>query len=116
MLVLGAHPNPDRYGNLVPRRLISLGYPVVLVGKRRGNIENEEIKQSIPEGIEIHTVTMYLNAGNQKGWETQLEALKPKRIVFNPGAENPDWYARLEAKGIEAVEACTLVLLSTQQF
>lgn len=95
---------------------MSLGYPVVLVGKRTGSIKDEEIKQSIPEGIEIHTVTMYLNAGNQKGWESQLEALKPKRIIFNPGAENTDWYARLEAEGIEAVEACTLVLLSTQQF
>ncbi len=115
-MVLGAHPNPDRYGNLVPRRLMSLNDPVVLVGTRKGTIENKEICQTIPEGTAVHTVTMYLNARNQKEWEAKLETLKPKRIIFNPGAENPDWYGRLNAKGIEAVEACTLVLLSTHQF
>ncbi|MFM8587875.1 MAG: CoA-binding protein, partial [Bacteroidota bacterium] len=40
----------------------------------------------------------------------------PKRIIFNPGAENPAFAERAGAEGIQSIEACTLVMLSTAQY
>ena len=115
-LVLGASLKPERYANMAIRRLRAHGHPVVAVGLREGLVGDTPVVKAIPEGSEVHTVTLYLNASNQAGWEKQLLALHPQRIIFNPGAENPAFAKVAEGAGIETMEACTLVLLSTGQF
>ena len=71
---------------------------------------------SIPSGIAFDTVTMYLGERNQEPWEQRILELAPKRIIFNPGAENRDFARMAEAQGIEVLEACTLVMLGTGQY
>lgn len=115
-LVLGASLKPERYSNLAVRNLREKGHPVLAVGLREGEVEDVPILKAIPEGSQVDTVTMYLNAGNQHAWEQRLLALKPKRIIFNPGAENPAFASKAETQGIETIEACTLVMLSTGQY
>ena len=65
---------------------------------------------------EIDTLTVYVNAKISGGQFDAISALKPRRVVFNPGAENPELAAKLSDAGIEVIEACTLVMLRTQQF
>lgn len=115
-LVLGASTRPDRYANIAVRRLRSHGHPVTAVGLKEGTIEDVAIVKGIPAGTSVHTVTLYLNSENQRPWEEQLLALRPQRIIFNPGAENERLAAAAEAEGIEAVEGCTLVMLSVGTF
>jgi len=115
-LVLGASPKPDRYSNLCVRRLVQLGHDVLAVGRREAAIGEIPIRSMIPEGRPIDTVTMYLNRENQRPWEDLLLKLHPRRIIFNPGAENPDLERRSEKAGIMTMNACTLVLLSTGQY
>ncbi len=115
-LVLGASPKPDRYSNLCVRRLVDHGHPVIAVGRRPGMIDRVPITTDVPEGAAVHTVTMYLNEHNQRAWEDRVLALGPRRIIFNPGAENPTFARRAEARGVEVVEACTLVMLSTGEY
>ena len=98
------------------RSLRAHGHPVVAVGLREGVIDDTPVVKAIPEGSEIHTVTMYLSAANQATWEKQVMALRPQRIIFNPGAENPAFAKAAQAADIETAEACTLVLLSTGQY
>ncbi|HRP81332.1 MAG TPA: CoA-binding protein, partial [Flavobacteriales bacterium] len=64
----------------------------------------------------VDTVTMYLNAHNQEAWRERILAMKPKRIIFNPGAENPAFERAAQEAGIETLEACTLVMLNTGQY
>lgn len=106
-LILGASSNPNRYSYLAANKLQNHGHSIVEVG--RSNPE-------IPAESDIHTVTMYLNKVHQKAYENQVLALKPQRVVFNPGAENPEFANELEQNGIEAINACTLVMLSTNQY
>jgi uncharacterized protein len=97
-------------------RLRSNGHPVTAIGRRRvkvGDIEIETEKQAIPG---IDTVTLYLSAPLQKQYYDYILGLHPKRIIFNPGTENPELEQLAHAHGIEPVEACTLVLLSTGQY
>lgn len=115
-LVLGASPKPDRYSNLAVRRLREKGHEVIAVGRRAGMIADVRILDDIPSDARVDTVTIYLNEGNQRVWEERLLKLAPKRIIFNPGAENPRLAMAVGRHGIEALEACTLVMLSTGQY
>lgn len=115
-LILGASTNPSRYSFKAANRLINAGHEVVLVGNKIGAVAGKEIQQST-EGIEnIDTVTLYLNPVNQKPYEEFILDLKPNRVIFNPGAENPRLMKKLLNQHIDGFEACTLVMLSTGQF
>ncbi len=115
-LVMGASLKEDRYSNKAVRSLRRHGIPVMAVGLREGQVEDVHIAKDLPADAGVHTVTMYLNAHNQAPWEERILALWPKRIIFNPGAENEAFGRKAQAQGVEVLEACTLVLLSTGQF
>ncbi len=115
-LVLGASENPDRYANKAVHALIKNGHQVIAVGKTGGKIGDTIIEREWPDTAQVHTLTMYLNPTHQKQFYNRILALAPKRIIFNPGAENEELESLANANGIETVEACTLVLLSIGQY
>lgn len=115
VLVLGASLNPERYAHKVALQLNRLAYDVVLVGNKPGIIDGLSIETYIPNKS-YDTVTLYLGAKNQQQYHDQLLKLKPKRIIFNPGAENSVFKKLAIQKDIEAFEACTLVMLSMGTF
>ena len=115
VLVLGASSNPTRYAHKVALQLNRLAYDVVLVGHKPGIIDGLSIETYIPNKS-YDTVTLYLGAKNQQQYHDQLLKLKPKRIIFNPGAENSVFQKLALQKDIEAFEACTLVMLSMGTF
>ena len=115
-LVLGASENPSRYSNMAMQRLQAHGHPVVAVGKVPGNVSGMEILATPPQSEDIDTVTLYLNPAHQKAYYEYILSLNPKRIIFNPGTENEELERMAEERGIQAQEACTLVLLSTGQY
>lgn len=115
-LVLGASENPERYSNKAIKMLRTYGHDVLAIGAREGRIDDVIIEKSKLQVQEVNTVTLYLNKNNQQPYEDYLISLKPKRIIFNPGAENNVFAQRANAAGIDTIEACTLVLLSTGQF
>lgn len=114
-LILGASTNSSRYAYLAAELLHRKGIPFVLVGRKEGIVFDQPIQPTLP-AEDIDTVTVYLSEKNQAEWETAIEALKPRRVIFNPGAENPRWAKNLEQLGIEPIEACTLVMLTTHQY
>jgi uncharacterized protein len=115
-LVLGASSNPARYSNLAINRLRKYNHPVVAIGKRTGTVADTTV-ETVPRGIEnLDTITLYLNPTNQKPYYEYILDLKPKRIIFNPGTENEELEHMARKQGIETMEACTLVLLSTGQY
>lgn len=115
-LVIGASENKSRYSYIAVKDLVANNHPVVAMGKRPGMIGNTIIitEKKTLEGID--TVTLYLNANNQKPYYEYILSLKPKRIIFNPGAENEELESLAEKNGIKTMDACTLVLLSTSQY
>lgn len=114
-LVLGASTNPSRYSNKATKRLVEKGYEVVPYGIKQGKIDDLDIVHELPkEGID--TVTIYLNPKNQEAFYDYLIHLKPRRVIFNPGAENPELILQLKQSNIDVEIACTLVLLSTQMY
>ena len=115
-LVLGASDNPQRYSYLAVNRLRGNGHPVVAIGRRSvavGDVDIETEKKPFPG---VDTVTLYLSPGLQKEYYDYILSLHPKRIIFNPGTENDELARLAQANGIQPLEACTLVLLSTGQF
>ncbi|MEJ7609825.1 MAG: CoA-binding protein [Ferruginibacter sp.] len=115
-IVLGASQNPQRYSYMAVKKLDAYQHLVIAVGKRAGNINGIDIITDQPLHNDIDTVTLYLNPVNQKPYYDYILALHPKRIIFNPGTENNELQELAESKGIETLEACTLVMLSTGQY
>jgi len=115
-LVLGGSINPNRYSNMAIRLLRANNIPVVSIGLRKGQVEDVSIVTEHIIMDDIHTVTIYMNPTVQDSYYDYILALKPKRIIFNPGTENPVLKAEAKSLGIEIVENCTLVMLRNNLF
>ena len=115
-LVLGASPNPDRYSFLAVNKLANYGHQVIPIGIKRGKIQDMDIINTTPAVEDLDTVTLYLNPTNQIPYYDYILSLNPKRIIFNPGTENSELVKLARKKGIDTLEACTLVMLSTGQY
>ena len=115
-LVLGASDNPARYSYLAMNRLKAHDHPVVAVGRRETDVDGIHITKSPVQENDIDTVTLYLNPTHQQEYYDYILSLNPKRIIFNPGTENPELMKLAKERGIEPVIACTLVLLATGQY
>ncbi|HMK43633.1 MAG TPA: CoA-binding protein [Dissulfurispiraceae bacterium] len=115
--VVGASPKPERHSNMAMHALIELGHEAIPVAPGRTEILGRKVYPTLAEvpGI-LDTVTMYLGARRQEAVIAEMIRKKPRRVIFNPGAENPHAYDSLRAAGIEVLEACTLVMLRTGQF
>ncbi|MDN3725364.1 CoA-binding protein [Aequorivita sp. SDUM287046] len=115
-LVLGASQNPSRYSNLAINRLVRYGHPVEAVGLKKATVAGVEIYTEKKAFENIDTITLYLNPQRQVEYYDYIVSLKPKRVIFNPGTENPALYQILNENNIEAEVACTLILLGTNQY
>jgi uncharacterized protein len=115
-LVIGASENPERYSHLAVQRLKANQQPVVAIGSRAGYIGDTIIEKEKKAFDHIDTITLYLNPARQKEYYDYIFSLHPKRIIFNPGAENEELENLARQKGIATIDACTLVLLSTGQY
>jgi len=115
-LVIGASLNPSRYSFMAINRLVEKGHPVVAVGLREGIVAGVTITKVKEQFQNIHTVTLYLNSKRQVAYYDYILSLKPNRVIFNPGTENPEFYRILRENNIDFEAACTLVLLSTNQY
>jgi predicted CoA-binding protein len=115
-VVIGASPNTDRYSYKATISLQQHNHTVYPIGIRNGKINDLDIITTKPVIENIDTVTLYVGADNQPAWFDYIFSLNPKRIIFNPGTENPEFEALAISKGIEVLDACTLVLLSINQY
>lgn len=110
--LIGASTDTSRYAYKAANSIVSHGHELVPLGIRPGVVAGQEIVVSKPQLQDVDTVTLYVGPQNQTGWYDYILDLKPKRIIFNPGTENPELEDLAEKAGIEVVEGCTLVMLS----
>ncbi|WP_452228170.1 MULTISPECIES: CoA-binding protein [unclassified Lacinutrix] len=115
-LVFGASLKPNRYSNMALQKLVNYGHETVAFGMKAGEESGVIIDTVLKPYEGLDTVTLYLNPTRQKAYYDYIISLKPNRVIFNPGTENPEFYAILKENNIAFEEACTLVLLSTKQY
>jgi predicted CoA-binding protein len=116
-LVLGASSNPERYAYKATEMLLEHNHEVFPVGLRSGQISGQKIITNTPPIENIDTVTLYVGPKNQPAYYDYIvNTIKPKRIIFNPGTENEEFVKRAQKSGIQTEEACTLVLLSIDNY
>lgn len=115
-LLIGASENLERYSSKAIRLFLELGYEVVAIGGKPGKVASVSFDEKKQFFSDIDTVTIYLNPLRQGTYLDYIVSLNPKRVIFNPGAENPQLEKIIRQKGIEVLEACTLVLLRTGQY
>ena len=117
IVIVGASPKPERYAFKAQQQLQAKGFEVIPVTPKYSSIDGIATARDLDAVTgPVDTVTVYLNPSQQGALESALLRIKPERVIFNPGAENPQLSEKLRSAGIECVEACTLVLLATHQF
>jgi len=117
VVVVGASSSEERYSNKAMKMLAEYGHNAIPVAPAGGMILGRKVHAKIGDVPErVDTVTLYIGPKRQDGLFEQIIALKPKRVIFNPGTENPPGYGKLRDAGIEVLEACTMVMLRTGQF
>lgn len=94
------------------------GHPFIPVGIKKGEVAGNTILdlREKPPLQDIDTVTLYIGPQNQPEWEEYILSLAPRRIIFNPGTENPSLAKKAQERGINTEEACTLVMLQLGMF
>lgn len=115
-LIVGASLKGDRYSNIALLRLQEHGHEVIAYGFEAGDINGVKIDTKMIQYEGIDTITIYLSPLRQKAYYNFIVSQNPKRVIFNPGTENPEFYKLLQSNDIEVDVACTLVLLSTNQY
>lgn len=115
-LVVGASSNPERYAYKAIKQLNAKGYPVLAFGLKNDSVDGIEIQTHLQFSTPIDTITMYVGPDRQQSLIPELLKLHPRRIIFNPGTENPSFIQQAQKQGIITEIACTLVLLSTDQY
>jgi predicted CoA-binding protein len=115
-LVIGASTKPEKYAYLAITKLVEKGHSVLAIGQNSGEVAGIKIHTKAIPLKNIDTVTLYLNPARQRDYYNYIVEVKPKRVIFNPGTENREFYQLLELNSIKVEVACTLVLLSTNQY
>lgn len=115
-LVLGASLKTNRYSNIAIKRLLQANQSVVAFGLKEGEVNGVKIDTELLPYEDVDTVTLYLSPKHQKAYYDYILSLNPKRVIFNPGTENPEFYKILRENNIQFEAACTLVLLATDQY
>jgi len=115
--VLGASPKPARYANQALRLLLAKGFQVTPMHPKFTEIEGLKVAndyQSVTQPVD--TLTLYVGAERLEPQIDDIVAMKPQRVIFNPGTESTVLQQALDEAGIKWFEACTLVMLRTDQF
>ena len=115
-LLLGASIKPEKYAYKALSMLTEKGHTVLAIGQNTGEVAGVKIYTKAIPLSKINTVTLYLNPARQRDYYNYIIEAKPKRVIFNPGTENPEFYQLLELNNIKVEVACTLVLLATNQY
>jgi predicted CoA-binding protein len=115
-LVFGASLKLHRYSNLVVNRLMDHNIKTEAFGLKAGKIKGTQVWTNLDNFVNIDTITMYIGAVRQPDYYGCILRINPRRVIFNPGTENPEFYKILKDNGIEVEVACTLVLLSIGQY
>jgi len=91
-LVFGASLKPSRYSNLAVRRLVDNGTITEAFGLKAGNINGVEIMTKLDNFVNIDTITLYIGSKHQPQYYNDILKINPRRVIFNPGTENPEFY------------------------
>ena len=111
-VVIGASDNPARYAYKATIALQKKNHEVIPVGLKDGEINGIKIIKGKVDIFNVDTITLYVGPAHQPFWYEYIIGLQPKRVIFNPGTENPELEQLLQESKIETIEACTLVMLS----
>lgn len=115
-LIIGASPDETRYAYKAAHLLKRYGHDIINIGVKKGEVAGVPIEKPGAIFDDVDTITLYIGAALQSQYYEYILATKPSRVIFNPGTENVELENLLGHNGIEPMQACTLVLLSTGQY
>jgi len=115
-LIIGATTKPEKAAFKAIEMLVAKGHSVLALGQNSGEVAGIKINTKAIPVKNIDTISLYINPSRQRDYYNYIVETKPKRVLFNPGTENPEFYQLLELNNIKFEAACTLVLLTLNKY
>jgi len=116
VLVIGASTNPSRTSHQAVHMLRSYDHEVFGIGRSESKVADVDIDEGLPEMSMIDTITLYVNPKVLEIYKEYIKEISPRRVIFNPGTQDEEFMTELAKMGIIVEDACTLVMLRTNQF
>ncbi|MFK5987170.1 MAG: CoA-binding protein [Pseudomonadota bacterium] len=115
--VLGASDKPRRYAYKAIKLLQQHGHAVIPVHPKLAAIEGLNVIAKLADIQQnIDTLTLYIGEQRSQLLVDEIVALKPGRVIFNPGTESKLLEEKLQQAEITYVLDCTLIMLDSDNF
>ena len=116
-LVIGASSNPQKYSHMAVMLLQDKGHTVIPSHPTEKAIGDLKVVNDLADiKSPLDTISVYVRPEILKGMADKILALKPARVIFNPGTEDTELSQKFLKAGIKVMDACTLVMLKTGQY
>lgn len=117
VILLGASHKPDRFAHKALVMLHEHGYAVIPVHPALASIAGIAVIPVLEQAPRnAFSLTLYVNPARALAAAETILALRPRRVIFNPGTESRELQGMLTDAGIDWVEDCTLELLREGRF
>ncbi len=117
VVVLGASNKPHRYSYKAIKLLKEYGHNIIPVHPKLTNIDGLPVIANLSDIHEtVDTLTLYIGADNSQFLIDEIIALKPERVIFNPGTKSELLEDKLLQAEILFIHDCTLIMLESDQF
>lgn len=108
--IIGASTDRKKYGNKAVRAFRDGGWTVYPVNAKVEEVEGLKCYARIDDVPEpIDRVSMYVPAAVGKTMLDAIAAKRPGELFFNPGSEDVEVMDLARAKGINVINACSIV-------
>lgn len=111
IVLLGASFNPSCPGYMAGKFLHNKGFQLHAVAQKKGQLDGLDIHDASNPPDHADTISVFLNQGRQKNYYDYILNLHPKRIIFNPGTENPELIELATQRNIQIIKGCTIAML-----
>jgi len=108
--VVGANQNPEKYGNMIYKKLRLRGYEVYAVNPLYDTVEGDQCYKdlkSLPKLPDV--INMVVSPKRSKAFVEEAAGLGIRYIWFQPGTYDDEVLDLAKKLGLETVQSCVLV-------
>lgn len=108
--IIGASTDRKKYGNKAVRAFRDGGWTVFPVNAKVEQVEGLVAYKTIADVPEpLDRVSMYVPPAVGKTMLDAIAAKHPTELFFNPGSEDAEVMEQAKAKGLNVINACSIV-------
>ena len=109
--IIGASRDRSKFGNKSVRAHLQQGYEVFPINPQAGEIEGLQAYRSLAEVPVAHLdrISVYVPPAVGMQLLDEIQKQNASEVWFNPGSESPELLAAAAERGLNVIQACSIV-------